>query len=740
MKAWKYLGLVMLPLLLLLTGCIPEIPSIPNMVPTSIPAIPGVPGGSSPGTQEEPASKSALVRPVYPGERDQSIFPPAAFIKMIPDKRGQVIAQDYLSGNMIFWQEEVVGAMPSDAANKQVEEERETLRQLGAENAAKMRQANPQWWQKPYQNVYVYGDVRLRSEELAPDVRIWGGASIWGWRDDEIFYSHAVNTFELASHSLMYCGELELKGQRYEELKKTPAVNLDGDSKIVSYIFPDGSTRTTNQFFNPITPEYKQYLIDFYKTQVDADADGIFIDDCSAAAATARSFDNYTLSLFNQWLPDNVDANTLSRLGIKDTSKFDFRAFLKDHGQTADSINNLIGEHPASLEEVEKVPLLAEFRRFVLSENQKALKEIVDAVLTYANAKGRTDFVVTGNWGELSPAGAFTYPIFDFATFEFGYLRSDDPLNYRTVIPVAKLGHAIERPVVNQLVVGNWVPLAKLEHTLAGSILKLGIMESYATQSAQSYVRWSTHGIRQETQDSTTIFLDLEDRWDLEEVAKAYNFFKSHKEYFGDFVTSQAKVAILYDAATSGEEWLNSLSANEYSNAIWAGDALYKAGVPFDIANWQQISAGQYKYIILPQLTAASADQDATIKQAKANGAQIVSLGSLPAQLENLVDTKSSVEQIAGTLKNEVLLSLPDKIRNLVYTDGKGDYLVHLFNYDYDLTGFKTRQNIQIPDFLDDSYTVSYASIENPDFIELDANNIVVPDLTTYGMLLFKKN
>lgn len=697
---------------------------------------------------------------------------------MIPDKTARVALKDWQNGYMVFWQEDAAAAMPMPGMGEMVLNERQTLKAVGNKNAPLLRQANPDWWKKPYLNVFVYGDTRIRTEELSPDVSMWGTGSWWGWRDDEIYYTHAAGVMKVAAHSfaalqgtafdymraeLMKAQGIVIKSPQdlqlpqvvkiktdfnylleqsavFQKIKDAVCRDLDGKESTLGYTFSTGDTRTTQLSMNVIVPSFQDYLIGYFKYQVDADAEGILIDD-TGGQDPAGLFDDYTVNLFATWLEKNVDKAKLTGYGIMSTAGFNYRTFLKGSGFTAEQINQIAGTNIAASEDYKKVPLMAEFYKFTEQEKQKALIRIVTEVKDYARQKGRTDFVVTGNAGELASSVAYMVPYFDFLTFEHDYLNNNDPFSWTPVVPLSKFSQAKGKSVMNQFLFNDVDVLNTLNPELRYQLVRQAIMESYAAKSATYYIRYSTNDPRTISPKAEDVFMGLEDRTDLKEVQKAFGFMKTHKTYFADFTSSIGKVGVFFDNDAAASEWSNSITGNHAGAAWRTSEQLYQAGVDFDVINYQQIDPSVYKHLLLGNVTIISDAQLKILSDAKDKGVKLIAIDTVPDKLRTLTGDTMSKEKAIELIKGQLsTMSLPDKVKSVTYTDGKGNYLMHLFNYDYDADGFKEKKDIAIkPIFPAGNYQVSYASMESPELKQLNGANVVVPSLKTYGMLVFRK-
>lgn len=758
----------------------PGCPGGPSIGPGAASAAPGT-GAVGPGAAT--ISFTALVQPRYPGPRGATVFPPSC--DMLPSgmfgaKVARVQCEDFKKGAMVFWKEEACVAMPFEAGNQACREERDVLRKLGAENAAKMRAADPDWWRTPYLNTYVYGDVRLRTEELQPTARIWAGGTYWGWRDDEIYMTQAAGIRVIPSASLVKGPSLDalrdalLKEEGVtvkspQDMQKPEYVRVKTDLKYLlshSTIYRtiavaeakdlDGKTLMTDRCDAPLAPPrakctseytiymdptvaaFREHLIAWYKAQVDAGADGIHIDDASELHAD-RGFNEDTMRRFREWLSARPAA--LARAGIADASSFDYRAFLVRQGYTSAS---LAADLALPNEGWRRIPLMVEFRTFYSAERERALTEIVSAVRAHAAAKGRTDLVITGNAGELTPRSAFLVPLFDMFSFEHDYLGPrKDPMGYTSLVPVAELANAKERPVTAEQVMGPpaeaQIMATKLQEPLRSDLIRLQIMEGSAVHGGSHYIRQMQLPAMTETTDADSVYLAMEDRTGLAEVKKAFGFIQKYRETYRAVAQSPAKVALVYDNDEVAREWREELKEDHQGAVLEAARALWAKNVEFDIVNWKQLAARPYSVVVLAPSKSIAADRAAQVVALRAKGVKVYALWQLPAGVS--VDGKVSGDDVARIgAQASPPLALPDGMRSLQYVDGKGATIIHLMNYDYGADGFRAKKNVPIdPAFLAGATSVTYASLERPDPVTLDPKDPRIPEIRTYGLVIAKR-
>ncbi|HJV32687.1 MAG TPA: hypothetical protein VJ694_01540, partial [Patescibacteria group bacterium] len=674
-------------------------------------------------------------------------------------------------GAVVFWKEDACDALPFEAGKKACHDERAALKKTGERQAAQMRKDDPDWWKTPYLNTYVYGDTRLRTEELRPTASIWGGGSFDGWRDDEVYMTHAVGVRKIPSHSFGYIGENDLDFMRTrlmedegitltgpEDLKKPEVVRIKTDldylqthSPIFKALLPALSKdfdrkqvvtgamgRISSVDMDPGAPGFRDYLISYGKWQVDAGAEGLFFDDLGGHDPNL-SFGDDALAHFGPWLAANAP-QAAAKYGVADAASLDYLDFLRKRGLSKKTIDDAAGPRIGASDRWRSIPLMVEFRRYLAERQQAALAAIVGAVRDYAASKGRADFFFGGNSGELAPSAAYTVPLLDSVTFEHGYAQSEDPMKWKSVVPLTKLANAKERPVTNQLVVTQWQAYAKLAAPLRSDLLRLMAMESVAAHGANHYVRYSAFDPRRASVKEEDVYLALEDRSDLSEMAKAFGFLRVHRDAYRDIAESGARVAILYDNGETAREWREGLTSNHQYAVEDAARALYAKNVEFDIVNGKQLASGEYSLVFVPTMKTISPDASAALQRVRQSGGKVLALGTLPAGTATDGSVSAAQAATAAAAANVPVMKLPENVRSLSYRNAKGDLLVNLMNYDYSSAGFKERKDIAIdPALVAGAKKITYASLERPESVELDAAKPVIPSLTTYGLLVIER-
>jgi hypothetical protein len=165
-------------------------------------------------------------------------------------------------------------------------------------------------------------------------------------------------------------------------------------------------------------PRYLQYVLSWCYQQIDAGADYLFMDEIDAALHRNEGFDDYSVGDFREyllrrygaegegWAGDDARWGARFKVNLADRSiasdgtvrSFAYRAYLKANGWTADP-------HAAAN------PLARDWARCRKERDDRAWKQMTDAIRAYARSKGRpvyisgnglakyVDLQVLGVWG-----------------------------------------------------------------------------------------------------------------------------------------------------------------------------------------------------------------------------------------------------------------------------------------------------------------------------------------------------
>ena len=141
-------------------------------------------------------------------------------------------------------------------------------------------------------------------------------------------------------------------------------------------------------------PVYLEFLLSSCERQIDAGADGLFMDEINAALQANEGFDDYSVADFRKFLPDRcgkqgwtaTDARWRSayKIDLADASiapdktikTFQYRAYLKSRG---------LSKNPHAADN----PLSPDWHAFRNDRDDRAWKWLTDAIRAYAASKGR---------------------------------------------------------------------------------------------------------------------------------------------------------------------------------------------------------------------------------------------------------------------------------------------------------------------------------------------------------------
>jgi hypothetical protein len=151
-------------------------------------------------------------------------------------------------------------------------------------------------------------------------------------------------------------------------------------------------------------PAYLEYLLSWCRQQIDAGADYLFMDEITAALHRDEGYDDYSLRDFHRWLVERFGLRgkpgdpQWDRLKIGSLEGFDYRAYLKQHGFTAEPVSS-------------RNPFASLWWSWRRQRDDRAWKWLSDAIRAYAAQKGRrawlsgnglaryVDLQVLGVWG-----------------------------------------------------------------------------------------------------------------------------------------------------------------------------------------------------------------------------------------------------------------------------------------------------------------------------------------------------
>jgi len=181
---------------------------------------------------------------------------------------------------------------------------------------------------------------------------------------------------------------------------------------------------------------------------------------------------------------------------------------------------------------------------------------------------------------------------------------------------------------------------------------------------------------------------------------------------------------------------------------------LFHLGVDYDVIA-PTMSFDQYEVILLPRCRYIPESVAQALLDFVESGGTLVILnqpGDGGALLQpgahgqgNIVqlnpDDEEAIADYMGERAGVLQSDSTPPLSAVTYTDGQGNYVVHLFTTHTDLSqNFPVLENVQVtlPVSIE-GLKISYASLENPDLVPLEATNIVLPSIKTYGLLVIEK-
>lgn len=671
------------------------------------------------------------------------------------------MCEQYKAGMEIWNWPDDCSLMPMANCVKLCKAEWQRHHDVGLQNWEKdIKSRAGDWYKQPYTKVYMFGSVNQRHEIYQPDGQIGAYGHTNLQMQLQVDYAHFYNMPAIAGN-LNWMGYMIIdekanipsnaynEGQIPAELH--PAMGRDLDGNVAKKLVPE-SDRNADPTKPPIVmhsyhPAFLAKWVEMIKYAVDFSADGVYFDNLYATPDPNKffdKFDEYTVTQFSEYLRSSLTKADWKAIG-QNADNFNYVSFLKSKGYT---VKDFVG----GIKEWWSIPLISEFRRFISQLNVNAFTEIARQARDYARSKGRA-FSISGNMTDpyLNPMEE----IADFKGFELGYITTNKPYQYQSVVPSVKFAKAKDKVYLNYIWAGNYAEmrdiLAENEDVFV-DIYRLSIMENYAAKAAEVLLRTDVKGFKF-LNDSIEIFKAHEDTTRLVKIKTAFDFMRANKSYFADFNDTNAKVALLYFNDQIYQDFLDDPFIQHFNDVREFGTALYHRGVDYDVIR-PAMDFKPYSILFLPTTKTVSDEAAKKILDFVKQGGSLIMVNRPKGLLEKL--KTGSLEKGSIKLIVEDKWDVPaDDIRTAVgsiesgevklsavsYHDGKGNYVVHLFTPQTDLTkSFAEFRNIPIHlPFSIEGMEVSYASLENPALVPLDANNIIIPALKTYGLLVIKK-
>ena len=691
---------------------------------------------------------------------DNGCFPPSC--DLVPAGPARIMCQQFKAGQDVWdWPRDCT-LLPTNACSQLCSSESQRYIDTGHQNWEAGIKNNTDWWKEPYTKVYTFGTVDEHLEILQPDAHPWGAAPN---EDDllkrEIAYSHyynmpyAGNNFFNALEAIDPDTKIHRIAYKEDQVPKElqPAIlrNLEGEivheQRVSSVENPK-----LGILFNGFNPAFLTTNVQEWKHMVDFEADGVMIDNLRGIPKIeelAAYFDDYTVQEFSKYLKEKLSAQEWQKIGAE-PDNFNYADFLRSKGTTSASFMVKDGTWV-------KIPLVLEFRTFIAQKNAEAFCTMSDQIRAYAKEQGR-QITVSANMGGRDTTVPQEQCV-DFVTSEFTYIGSDKPYTYHTVVPWAKFSLAKDKPLTNIVHLSDYIPLNEFiqkDPELYVDFYRLGIMESYAARSSQVHLRPDGQ-LESYANDLNAAYALRSDTSRLEKIKPAFDFMRRYKPYFADFNTSNARVALLFSNELAYQFQLEGPSTRYYLDDAQLGSELYRLGIDYDVIN-PAMSLEKYEVVVLPRSPSLSEAEAQTLLAFVKAGGKLAILnqpsegGSLlkpgkqgkgeiikfnPDDPAGLAPVTTYIKEISGVIQSD---STPP-LSSISYTDGKGNYVVHLMTSYTDLSqDFPVLKNIHVAlPFSITGLNVSYASLENPDLLPLDAENIVIPTLKTYGLLVISK-
>ena len=452
---------------------------------------------------------------------------------------------------------------------------------------------------------------------------------------------------------------------------------------------PDGQQCRFADRNNPVWREYLKAVI---RTQIDAGAPGIQLDESDTPLNALRyggCFCADCVRLFREYLIGLPADRRPAELDGVDLATFDYRSWLLARGHRG-------GENPRGL------PLYDQYVRAQVLALPKTFADVARYARSYAARTGR-EVRVSGNFYDCSPVYDAMVDEVDILITEMRETGYQQPWYFRHGVGLArgKPLVAVENPyggvteeLLNQLRAGRGYDRFRLsiyEASAMGANMALPYGSWLGTEVRDSY--WAPQRLTVETGQFLASIDPLISAESAHTTAVVYS------------VAGMLPVTIDSDQFFDGDRFFPQIERDQPPASYWPTiEALSRAGRTYDVlvfpdeelrpTDLTPADLGRYRTVVLPDLWAVSPTQHGVIREYLAAGGRVVLHGRygdlLPdAERRAVVDhagttVVAGVADIAAHTTDVVEADLGPQAAVAVHALADGSRAVHLLNYDYD--------------------------------------------------------
>ncbi len=424
--------------------------------------------------------------------------------------------------------------------------------------------------------------------------------------------------------------------------------DLDGQPILVPWLWDHQHKGHPAYWFCTNSPGYRAYLKDQTRRAVTGAPDGLHIDDyAGTSGCPGGCFCRHCLDGFTAWLKAHAKPDELKAAGVESLDGFDYAAFLKGRGATAEDVRKKRWQ----------LPLNALYETFQL----QASRDFVAEIRRYAEELRGGPLLMSVNSSGGSAQSLVIAPVIDYFCGEVGHQAAREKVPAEPVF-VAKMADALGKGLACTASGQDW---AFVDEQKRPGLVRTWIAQLYAFGHGlmAPHRQWAytatkgTHWYQSQPSD----------------FAHLYRFVREHADLF-DGYRPVARVALVYS---------NRAFRGWRRGAIDAAGWLAERSVPFELAlagdDWldAQLTAEQlarYDAVVVPEPNWLSGAQAEALKTVEA---RVVTWPEKPTP-----ETIAACDQRLRELAAPVTISA-DQVAVVLRQKPDAPLVCHLLNRDY---------------------------------------------------------
>jgi len=401
------------------------------------------------------------------------------------------------------------------------------------------------------------------------DIDAWKnyGVTVWGWGPEPAWVDNCElkvrEAFDAGMRIVSTCisacilppphTEFGKEFRANRELLETWGINIEGEPIITPFWPTDYGDGTHGWWYCTNNPTFVENVRKRVRLGMSTGANAFQMDVAHGTAVmldtgAAGCFCKWCHAGFRQHLKGKYSAEDLSKLGIDDIERFDYRLLVKEVASTVEEFNRLYRSN------IGKLPLIEDFMEYQFSAGAAFIKEMT----TLAREVAGPAILTSGNVGSVGPRYLMGTDNYDHLVVEVPhYMRP----GHMAVLPY-KLADALGKPLALWPVVG----VRHVQQNNLTGLLKIWIANSYAFGGNMMIPERLWMGT-----DSANVNLY---QADPDDYVPLYNFVRQNADLFDDYETVE-QVGLLYSNRALRKR------NREVENVCWR---LLNANIPFGLA------------------------------------------------------------------------------------------------------------------------------------------------------------